>query len=144
MANLAISVFFLTTTLSGTLATVVVDYFIKAFDAYKHLERLGYIIVANTCIPYAIAIVCFYFAGQHYVEFKKCLHYCKTATLSTINIEDYKNMKIVNRRESMVVIRRKSLGQILEEDVETEERYSKHVARSAPAKDYGLFSKDKN
>ncbi len=103
---IAISVFLFTTTISGTIATVVIDQLVEAVDAYNHLERLGYIMVASTCIPYTLAIPCFYIAGKHYVEFKKCLAYCKSATLDKINLNDYKNMEVLERKSSMVKIRR--------------------------------------
>lgn len=90
--------FLFTTTISGTIATVVIDQLVQAVDAYTHLERLGYIMIASTCIPYIFAIPCFYIAGKHYVEFKKCLDYCKGATLDKINLNDYKNMEIIERK----------------------------------------------
>ncbi len=79
------------------LATVAIDALVKRVDAYNHLERLGYIMVGSTCIPYSLAIVCFLIAGKHYVEFKTCLYHCKSATLENIKIEDYMDMKIVDR-----------------------------------------------
>jgi hypothetical protein len=79
------------------LATVAIDALVKSCDAYTYLERLGYIMVASTCIPYALAMVCFLIAGKHYVEFKTCMYHCKTATLEKIKIDDFINMQIVNR-----------------------------------------------
>jgi hypothetical protein len=79
------------------LATVAIDQLVKTFDAYTHLERLGYIMVGCTCIPYAIAIICFLFAGKHYVEFKTCLYHCKSATLENIKIDEFLDMKVVKR-----------------------------------------------
>jgi hypothetical protein len=101
---IAISVFLFTTTITGAIATVVVDKIISACDAYTHLQRLGFIMVGNTCIPYAISIVCFYFAGKHYTEYKKCLHYCKTATLANVNLDDYKDFKVIERKRSVIII----------------------------------------
>jgi hypothetical protein len=81
------------------LATVAIDALVKQFDAYTHLERLGYIMVGSTCIPYALAIVCFLIAGKHYVDFKTCLYHCKSATLENIKIKDFMDMKVVNRND---------------------------------------------
>ena len=98
------------------LATVVIDLLVKHFDAYNHLERLGYIMVGCTCIPYALAIICFLFAGKHYVEFKKCMYHCKSATLENIKIEDFMDMKVVKRNSKggTVSVRRSRLN--LEEE----------------------------
>lgn len=62
--------------------------------------------VFATCIPYALAVICFYIAGKHYVEFKKCLYYCKTATLQNIDINDFMDIKVLERTNSMVKIKR--------------------------------------
>jgi hypothetical protein len=90
---IAISVFLFTTTISGMIATVLIDALVKATDAYTHLERLGYIMVGSTCIPYLLAILCFLRAGKHYSDFKTCLNYCKQATLSNLKIEEFMDMK---------------------------------------------------
>lgn len=79
------------------LSTVVIDALIRSCDGYTHLERLGYIMVGNTCIPYALAMICFYFAGQHYVDFRKCLYHCKGATLDFINLDDYMDVTVIKR-----------------------------------------------
>ncbi len=80
------------------IATVVIDAVARNLEAYIHLERLGYIMVASTCIPYFLAIICFMRAGKHYLDFRKCLHYCKEATLANIKIKDYLEFKIVERK----------------------------------------------
>ncbi|CDW91861.1 UNKNOWN [Stylonychia lemnae] len=108
--GVAISVFLFTTTISGTIATVVIDQLIDAFDAYNHLERLGYIMVANCCIPYITAIPCFYIAGKNYEEFKKCLHYCKSTTLERIKLEEFKNYQVINRENQKVMVKRSRIG----------------------------------
>lgn len=88
------------------IATVVVDQLVEATDAYTYLNRLGYIMIAMTCIPYCSAIVCFYFAGKHYTDYKKCQQYCREATLKDINIAEYLDMKVVGRTKSMVKVRK--------------------------------------
>ena len=88
------------------IATVVIDELVKATDGYKHLDRLGYILVGSTCIPYLLAIFCFWRAGKHYSDFKTCLHYCKQATLQNIKIEDFMNIKSIHRNTQGVTVRR--------------------------------------
>ena len=88
------------------LATVAIDALVKNYDAYTHLDRLGYIMVGSTCIPYALAIICFFFAGKHYVEFKTRLMHCKSATLEKIKIEDFIDMKVIKRNRATVSVRR--------------------------------------
>lgn len=55
------------------IATVIIDILVKATDGYQYLDRLGYIMVGSTCIPYCLAIICFLRAGKHYSDFKTCL-----------------------------------------------------------------------
>ena len=88
------------------LSTVVIDALIKQCDAYTYLERLGYIMIGSTCIPYALAMVCFYYAGKHYVQFKTCMQYCKSTTLEKINIEDFMEAKVVRRKTFTVFVSR--------------------------------------
>jgi hypothetical protein len=68
--------------------------------------------VGSTCIPYALAIICFLIAGKHYVEFKTCLYHCKSATLDNIKIDDFMDMQVVKRNDKggTVSVRRSRLN----------------------------------
>jgi hypothetical protein len=90
------------------LATVIIDQLIDWTDGYTHLERLGYIMTGSTCIPYAIAIVCFYRAGHYYSQFKTCLYYCKSATLDRVKIDDYLGHEVIRRGSDTVTIRKRA------------------------------------
>lgn len=94
--------------MSGMLATILIDYLISLTAAYTHLERLGYILTLSTCLPYALSIICFQRAGKHYSDFKRCLYYCKSATLEKVKIEDYVGHRVVKRDTEHVSVRKKA------------------------------------
>ena len=62
--------------------------------------------VGCTCVPYFLAILCFLRAGKHYADFKTCLMYCKKETLSNINIEQFMDMKEIQRNTHGVTVKR--------------------------------------
>lgn len=63
--------------------------------------------VGSTCIPYILAIICFKIAGKHYVDYRKCLFYCKSATLDVIKLENYMEMEVIERNTFKVFVSRK-------------------------------------
>ena len=62
--------------------------------------------VVSICGPNLLAAYCFYEGGKYYRDFKKCLYYCREATMAGINLNEYMNMKIVKRDSEKVIIKK--------------------------------------
>jgi MFS family permease len=79
--GVAIGVFSFGTTISGTLAAVILGLVITAEDAEEQ-QGLGEILAISTAIPCFLASLCFYRAGTFYVEFKKSFEEEKVKAMS--------------------------------------------------------------
>jgi len=79
--GVAIGVFQFGTTISGTLAVVVLGFVITEEHASGQ-QKLGQILAISTAIPCFVASFCFYRAGTFYVDFRKTLEQDKAAAMS--------------------------------------------------------------
>ena len=108
--GVAIAVFLFCVTIAGTVATLVVGAILEGLDAKNNPYTYGLIITANTVIPCILAVFCFARAGKHYVDFKKCLYYCKESNLDGIDIEDYRDYQVMERKEGSVILKMRKRG----------------------------------